>query len=227
MYTTVFGSPSIEATIGPFEYALVFRARQGAPNPHIPTDLNYDQIGLSIDAVAPVYHIDFDIFTHGLGSSDYAYSIILDSVIIITFHGLFNDIQMYNSTDTIPFSDDRDYHCRIVADLSTKLVSLSIDNSHTITAPIEGPFWDSLGFRSIRFNMGPWKDGVVELPDSHVALDNIIVVAIPEPSIVSLSLLGLLVVAGRLVLDFRASSRMPARSATGLANSAGPKSPEP
>ncbi len=87
MYSTVFGTPTIQPTVGPFTDTLAFHAMT-----------NYEQISLPIEVAAPVYDIRFDVLTHGLANSAYGYTIFLDTPEArpIDFHGPDNEITMIN-----------------------------------------------------------------------------------------------------------------------------------
>ena len=67
-YTTVFGAPSIQHTVGPLTDALLFHAVVG-----------YDQILLPISVAAPQYQISYDVFVHGLVNSKYDFLSLVDT----------------------------------------------------------------------------------------------------------------------------------------------------
>jgi len=165
-YTTRFGSPTVETSVGPLNDALVFHAGLAV----------YDQIELAIGTSAPVYQIDFDLLTHGLVDSEYAFSVTLDTPLVnsIQLHGYWNEIVLGLNWHVLPFSDDRVYHCGLAADLSAHRVSLTIDNAQTFTADMDGS-----RLESIRFSMGGWIMGASPAPGTYVALDNVVVTAVP------------------------------------------------
>lgn len=184
-YITIFGSPTIQSSVGPFDRALVFDAVA-----------QYEQIKLPVDVTAPVYRIGFDVLVHGLQGSMYAYTVLLDmlgspypGVRTFSFHGLFDAIEMINLGRVSPFSDDVAYHWEIVADFSGNRLSLTIDQAETFSTTI-----NASALSSIRFNMGPWRSGSADAPGAYAALDNVRVTAVPEPSSFSLLSIALLIV---------------------------------
>jgi hypothetical protein len=182
-YGISFGSPTVEPTVGTLEDALVFHAVK-----------TYDQITLPVEVAAPVYHIAFNLMTHGLEDSEYAFVILLDTpqIYSIAFHGLHNAVDMINLGRVSPFLDDMVYHCEIVADFAADRFSLTIGGGRpNVTTIGQGPL------ESIHFSMAPWKYGAADDPGAYTALDNVVVTAVPEPSSASLLMSGLPILALR------------------------------
>jgi hypothetical protein len=184
-YQTIFGQPAIQGVVGPFEDAMTFRAVT-----------SYEQIRLNIGNVARQYDIQYDALVHNLTDSQYHFSIHLDYDInltkfqVVSFHGGLNSIYTFSpfqpgSGSIESFANDQVYHFRIQLDFDAQLWSLDIDGVRRFSSGIDG-----LNLESIRFTTAPWIGGAVNAPASYAAIDNVVVTAIPEPSILALVTLG-------------------------------------
>lgn len=181
-YSTVFGSPAVVSSFHGLSNALLFHAVS-----------TYDQIRLNIGAAVPGYQIGFDVVTHGLRNSQYAFTTLLDTpeVRLVSFHGVLNDIYVFQpSPYTIQtpqsFVDDTVYHLDIMVDFPNNLWKISVNNVPVFSNPINASDVDS-----IRFSLAPAIGGAGNSPGTQVAIDNIRVDTIPEPSAYALALSAL------------------------------------
>jgi hypothetical protein len=197
IYETVFGSPSVQSSVGPFTDALVFHAVTF-----------YDQIRLPINLSAPRYNIQYDVFTHNLLNSQYAFTMLLDTPEVrnVGFHGVLNDIYAYQPFVGVvnlgPFANDQVYHLEISIDLAANLWSVAVDGTQKFSHTI-----DASGLESIRFSMAPWTVGASNAPGTYAALDNVTVNAIPEPSSAALVVTGLVFCIGAVYSRFKSGAR--------------------
>lgn len=181
-YQTVFGNPRVQASVGPFADALVLQAVT-----------TYDQIRLRVENTAPRYDIQCDVLMHDLLNSQYLFSIFLDFDPVpnrfqsVNFHGGGNRIDTFPSAQFFSegFANDRVYHFGISLDFQAIQWTLAIDGSERFTSPLNGS-----GLQFIRFSMAPWIGGAEDGPGIYAAIDNIVVTAVPEPSVFLLSALG-------------------------------------
>lgn len=181
-YQTVFGSPSVQSSVGPFSSALMFHAVT-----------TYDQIRLPIEIAAPRYEIQYDVLVHNVVNSQYSFNILLDTpeVRTLDFHGGLNTIyvfQPYGSATLATLSNDRVYHVGISVNLPANLWTVSLDGVQEFASPI-----NASSLQAIRFNMSPWIGGAGNAPGTYAALDNVTIEAVPEPGSGALASMGLLV----------------------------------
>src|ERR1017187_5324634 len=121
-YTVVFGSPTVSSSFGGLSTALVFHAVT-----------SYDQIRLNLGAGSPGYQINFDVVTHGLRNSQYAFSMDLDTPQIRTleFHGGLNSVyvfQPYSGSGILqPLADDSIEHVATTVDILHNLWTISVN----------------------------------------------------------------------------------------------------
>ena len=186
-YSTVFGSPTVVSSFDGLTDALLFHAVS-----------SYDQIKLEVGAAAPGYQIGFDVVTHGLRNSQYLFTALLDTPEIrsVDFHGGLNSIyvfQPFSGSGTLQsLVDDAVYHLDLTIDLPANLWRISINDVPCFSSPINA---SDIG--SIRFSLAPAILGAGDSPSTQVAIDNIRVDAIPEPSAYALTLSALVVLFGR------------------------------
>jgi hypothetical protein len=181
------GNPSVQASVGPFTDALVFHAVT------FQAGIGYDQIQLPFEATVSRYDIQFDVLTHNLLNSQYAFFLYLDTPQIpyVYFHGGQNRIGAfqpfpYTIANLAAFTDDHPYHFDISVDLQANLWSIAIDGTYLFDSPVNASSLDA-----IRFSLQPWTGGAVDAPTTFAALDNVVVSVVPEPSVFCL-----LIVAG-------------------------------
>ncbi len=176
-YQTIFGNPTVQSPVGPFANALVFHAVTG-----------YDQIELPITVAAPSYDIQYDVIAHNLLNSQYAFSTFLDTAFAtsVDLHGGQNSIEVFQSSpytleNLEGFSNDQVYHFDISVDLQNNVWSMSINGTPMFSNPV-----NASSLQDIRFSMAPWIAGAVDGPGTYAALDNVVVTAVPEPTVFNL-----------------------------------------
>jgi hypothetical protein len=201
-YSTVFGSPVVVSSFDGLSDALMFHAVQ-----------TIDQVRLNLGTGAPGYQIGFDVVTHGLTGSPYAFRALLDSMAphSVALNGGFNDLEVFQSSPFTsqslqPFADDTVYHLGITLDFAANLWTVSVNNVPSFSNPINLSDIDS-----IRFSLAPSISGAGNYPGTQVAIDNIMVEAIPEPSAYAL-VFGSLMLLGLRLLHAIASRHSPVRS---------------
>lgn len=193
-YQVVSGSPSIQSSVGPLNNALVFHAGVGG-----------DQIQLLVGVPGPRYELQYDVLVHNLLDSDYAFVLRLDTAGVrsLNFHGGLDSIYAYQASPFInqtlaSFLNDTVYHIGVSVDLQADLWSVAIDGTPACINPLNGA-----SLQAIRFGLAPWIAGAADAPGTYVAVDNVVLSVIPEPSSVTLALVGLLVWLGRNRTGFR------------------------
>ncbi len=197
IYQIVYGSPSVQSSVGPFADALVFHAVT-----------SFDQIQLPIGVTSPHYDIQYDVLTHNLLNSQYDFSISLDGFVYhsVGFHGGLDGIEVYEPSpytveDVADFLDDEVYHVGISLDLTSNSWSVAVDGAEVFTSPLNSSSLDS-----IRFSLNPWVGGAVDAPGTYVALDNVVVTAVPEPSSGAVALVAALLASARVRFHRRTAS---------------------
>jgi hypothetical protein len=182
-YSVLSGSPTVVPGFGGFSEALLFHARE----------TYNDKITLGLGAGSPSYSIDFDVVTHGLENSAYAFVIYLATPQTrnIDFHGGLKTIGVfqpapYFSQGVFAFSDDSPYHLSIFTDFLENRWQVSVNG----VSVYENDF-NAADIKSMAFSLTSWRYGAVDDPNVQVALDNIRVEAIPEPSVWMLTTLAL------------------------------------
>jgi len=176
-YQTVFGTPTVQSSVGPFQDTLVFNAVS-----------TYEQIRfpISTGSTVPGYKVECDIFTHNLLESSYGFTIFLDTPQVrpVSFSG--SDNAFYSTYHGIDLSDDVAFHVEIIADFQANRMTITFDDQHTLIKPLNASL-----VSSVRFSLAPAIGGVGDAPGTYVALDNIRISTIPEPPIWSLILTAL------------------------------------
>lgn len=174
-YFTVFGTPSVQTSVGPLTNALVFHAVK-----------SYDQIQLPINVKAPGYDIQYDVITHGLLNSNYNFALLLDTPEVrrIDFDGGSDKISVFQPSSygqLINFSDDQVYHFDISVNLTTARLAITINGAQEYSAPL-----DATAVVSLRFSMAPnnGSASVTDAPGTYAAIDNVIISTVPEPGTV-------------------------------------------
>jgi hypothetical protein len=183
-YQVTLGNPSVQSAAGPFTDALIFDAVTGG-----------EQIRLPTGQIAPQYELQFDIFAHNLLNSDYSFGVYLDTATVraVNFHGGLNSIYVYQPSPFLNFSlaplaNDSVYHFDVTLNAQSAVWSVAING----TSLFDGP-WDGAVLQDVRFGLAPWIGGAANAPNTYVALDNVVVSLVPEPSAAALSVAGFLV----------------------------------
>ena len=182
-YQITTGNPSVQSMVGPFTNALVFDAVSGG-----------EQIRLPIGVTAPEYEFQCDVLTHNLLNSDYAFGVFFDTPAVnsVNFHGGLNSVYLYQSSPFLNLSlssltNDSVYHLDITLDMQNSDWSVAINGNSLFSGPLGG-----LALQDIRFGLAPWISGAANAPTTYVALDNVIVSAVPEPTTAGLAVAGVL-----------------------------------
>ncbi len=172
-YTTVFGTPTIVATVGPLSRALVFDAVT-----------SYEQIRLAVGGFGPHYNLTYDVLVHNLRGSQYGFAMVLDTpqVRTVTFHGGLNQIDFFNpgvfsGTTSTAFANDTVYHMGVAIDFPMNRWTVAVNGTERLNQPI-----NATQLSAIRFSMDPWIGGAVDGPGVYAALDNVVLTVTPEPS---------------------------------------------
>jgi hypothetical protein len=182
-YGTVFGTPSVESSVGPLQNALVFNAVT-----------SYEQIRIDMPQNSRGYEIHYDVYTHNLRDSKYAFTVLFDTpeVRTMSFHGGLNRLSIYRpgfSGYGPAFNDDQVYHVGMWIDFLNNTWTVSLDG--VAFQPIA---FDAAYIESIRFSMAPAFGSALDAPDTYVALDNLVITSVPEPPAWSLVLTALVTV---------------------------------
>lgn len=182
-YQVTVGSPAIQASVGPFTDALVFDAGTGG-----------GQIRLPIATTAPRYEFQFDLLTHNLLNSDYSFGVYFDTATVrsVNLHGGLNEIYLYQSSPFLNLSlaalaNDSVYHFAIALDAENSGWSVAINGNSLFSGAC-----DAAALRGVRFGLAPWIGGAANAPNTYVALDNVLVSVVPEPSVAALGAAGVL-----------------------------------
>jgi hypothetical protein len=193
-YQIVAGSPTIQSSAGSLNDVLVFHATVGG-----------DQIRLPVGVAGARYELQYDLLAHNLLASDYAFVLRLDTAGVrsLNFHGGLDSIYAYQSSPFVnqilaPFVNDTVYHIGVSLDLQADVWSVAIDGTPVCTNPLNGA-----SLQAVRFGLAPWITGAVDAPGTYVALDNVVLNVIPEPSSVTLAVTGWLVWLGGARAKFR------------------------
>lgn len=180
-YQVTAGSPSIQSMAGVLADALVFDAVSGG-----------GQIRLPINTTEPVCEVQFDVLTHNLSESDYSFGVYLDtaSVHALNFHGGLNGVYLYQSAPFLnlllaPMADDSVCHFAVALDAGSSTWSVAVNGT-----PLYGGACDAAALQAIRFGISPWIGGAADAPGTYVALDNVWISAVPEPSVAGLAATG-------------------------------------
>ena len=193
-YSVLYGAPTVVPSFYGMSDALLFRAK----------GTNWDAITLSLGARPSGYTIDFDVFTYSLRNSSYSFNVLLSTpgTRTVYFHGGENAIEVYQPypyTDqgVLAFADYVRYHVTILSDFPNNRWELAVNG-----VPVYENVFNASDIQDVGFSLTPWFMGARDNPNVLVALDNIRVEAIPEPSACSLLVFALLVARGsrRLLL---------------------------
>ena len=183
-YQVTLGNPLVQSAVGPFTDALIFHAVAGG-----------EQIRLPIGTAAPQYEIQFDVLAHNLLNSDYDFGVYLDTATVhaVNFHGGLNSIYVYQSSPFLnyslaPLANDSVYHFDVALNTQSSVWSVAINGTSLFDGPCDGAV-----LQDIRFGIAPWIGGAANAPSTYVALDNVVVSLVPEPSAAALSFVGALV----------------------------------
>ncbi len=183
VYQVTAGSPAIQASVGPFTDAAVFDAETGG-----------EQIRLPIATAAPRYELQFDLLPHNLLNSDYSFGVYFDTAVVrsVNLHGGLNGIYLYQSAPFLNlslavFANESVYHFAIVLDAEASEWSVALNGNSLFSGAC-----DAAALEGIRFGISPWLGGAANAPNTYVALDNVLVSAVPEPSVAALAATGVL-----------------------------------
>jgi hypothetical protein len=198
-YSTVRGSPAVVSSFDGLSDALLFHGVA-----------TYDQIQLAVGVGTPGLHLAYDVVTHGMQNSGYQFNLSLDTPLIrkVVFYSNFMGIMVvppFNGPDTslYSFADDTIYHLDITANIAQNFWTVSVNNTQ-----ISSRSFDASSVDAIRFWLGPNGLPGTDQPGTQVAIDNLFVETIPEPSVNALVVLGSLA----LMFRTRASQRPVARA---------------
>lgn len=182
-YQVTAGSPAIQASVGPFTDALVFDAVTGG-----------GQIRLPIGTAWPRYEVQFDVLAHNLLNSDYSFGVYFDTAAVrtVNLHGGLNGIYLYQSSPFLNLSlaslaNESVYHFAIALDAEASEWSVALNGNSLFSGAC-----DAAALEGIRFGISPWLGGAANAPNTYVALDNVLVSAVPEPSAAALAAAGVL-----------------------------------
>jgi hypothetical protein len=182
-YQVTLGNPTVQSSVGPFTDALVFHAVTSG-----------EQIRLPIAMPAPEYDLQFDLFAHNLANSDYSFGVFLDGTTIrsVNVHGGLNSVYVYQANPFLNLSlmsltNDATYHLDVLLDLQSSVWSVAVNGTSLFNGPLGGA-----GLQDVRFGIAPWIGGAVDAANTYVALDNVLVATVPEPSVVGLAAAGIL-----------------------------------
>ena len=178
-YQVIFGSPTVVSSFEGLTNALLFHATT-----------TYDQIELPIDTTAPEYQVDFDVVTHDLINSKYAFTMLLDTPEVrnTSLHGGLDALEVfqpnpYTVESLQSFADDTIYHLSFLIDLPNDSWEISVDGVSVYQNAIDATELDD-----IRFSMAPWYFNAPDDPNALAAIGNLQVEAVPEPSVSWLAL---------------------------------------
>ncbi|MBC8094823.1 MAG: hypothetical protein H7Y43_03315 [Akkermansiaceae bacterium] len=182
-YEIVAGNPSLQSSAGSLTDVLAFHATPGG-----------EQIQLPVGVAGSRYELHYDLLMHGVVGSDYAFVMRLNATGLrsLNFHGGLNSIYAYQTSPFInqtlaPVLDDRVYHIGITVDAGVDFWSVAIDGVPASAHPLNGASLQSIGF-----GLAPWIGGALNDPNMYVAIDNIVLTVVPEPSAATILLIGLL-----------------------------------
>ena len=150
-----------------------------------------EDMDLFWDMRGSAFTIDFDVFTQALNNSLHEF-VLYSTVARISLQGGLNSIDVFEwpqyppaiSHQVQPFADGVPHHFTISADFTQHLWSLSVNGVLVYSSFTSSP--DTGG--GIGFRLCEWYQGAAFDPDVMVALDNIRVEVVPEPSVGALVL---------------------------------------
>lgn len=169
-YQTIFGSPTVQSSVGPFTDALVFHAVS-----------SYDQIRLPINTAGSRYDIHYDVYVHSLLNSNYDFGLYLDTPEIRTvdFNGLSNQLSVFQpggGASLGNFLNDTVYHFDIAINLTANTWSVAVNGLTRYSSAFA-----ATSLQSLRFSMAPAVGGTGNVPATYAAIDNVVVNVVPEP----------------------------------------------
>jgi hypothetical protein len=178
VYQVTAGNPTVQSTAGTLTDALVFHAVSGG-----------EQIRLPIGVPAPQYRLQCDVLAQNLANSDYSFGVYFGTAAAstVSFSGGVNSIYVYQSSPFVNISlasltNDSVYHLEVTLDSLNSLGSVAINGASLFSGPLGGA-----ALQDIRFGLAPWIVGAANAPNTDVALDNVIVSAVPEPTAAALA----------------------------------------
>ena len=182
-YQVTAGSPTVQSSVGTFYNALIFAAASGG-----------EQIRLPIGVNAPQYELQCDVLTQNLLNSDYSFGVYFGAATVRTlnFDGGLNSIYVYQSSPFLnlslaPLTNNLVYHLYFMFDVQNSVWSVAVNGNPLFSGPLDGS-----ALQDIRFGLAPWIGGAANAPNTHVALDNVVVSAVPEPTTAGLAATGVL-----------------------------------
>jgi hypothetical protein len=110
----------------------------------------------------------------------------------LNFDGGLNSIYVYQSSPFLNLSlssltNNSVYHLDITLDSLNSAWSVAFNGSPLFNGSLDGT-----SLQDIRFGLAPWIGGAANAPNTYVALDNVIVSAVPEPTVAGLAAAGVL-----------------------------------
>lgn len=197
-------NPTVVSSFGGFSDTMLFHLNSGS---------DVEDMDLLWNTRYPAYTIDFDVVTQGLNSSRYEF-VLYSGVGRVSLHGGLNAVEVFQSspyTDRAvqPFTDGVPYHFTLSADFEGNLWRLSVDG---VSVYSNIPSSTDPG---IRFRLTSWYQGAAYDPNVMVALDNIRVEVVPEPSSGALLLIALLGLCARKADQFRRANHRSAGQSGG------------
>ncbi len=177
-YQTIFGTPSVTSSVGPLNDALRFDAVT-----------SYEQIQIDLPHSVTGYELHYDLYTHNLRDSKYAFTILFDTpqVRTLSFHGGLNQVTLYRpffSANGPAFQDDQVYRVGMWIDFINNTWTVSLDD-----VMFDSVAFDATSIDTVRFSLAPWHAIHSDAPGTYVGLDNLTIATIPEPPVWSLLLL--------------------------------------
>ncbi len=189
-------NPTVVSSFGGFSDTMLFQMNPGS---------DVEDMILPWDARGTGYTVSFDVVTHGLSTSLYEF-VLYSGVGRVSLHGGLNAVEVFQSspyTDRTvqQFTDGIPYHFTVSADFAGNLWRLSVDDV-LVYSNIPWSADTGVGFR-----LTSWYQGAAYDPDVQVALDNIRVEVVPEPSTGVLLLVALVGLRARKTERFRRANR--------------------
>ena len=175
---TVFGDPAL-GTLGSLNgQALIL-------NPSAAS--SYEQVKLNLGYGASKYHVEFDVESAGLTTSDYSLTLHFDTPTIqnLSFADCCsNSISTFNPNAVNPIghlgsvSDNTLMHVNINIDLDLAMWTIGIPG---VGSGSGGFYSDGGDIESLRFSLSPALGGAGADPSVFVGIDNLVVSSVPVP----------------------------------------------
>lgn len=164
---------------------------------------SYEQVQLNLGYGASNYHVEFDLETLGLTTSDYAFTLLFDTPIVQNLNFAdccSNRIYAFDTKAVNPIgtlgvlSDNKLMHVNIDVDLAQSLWSIDVSGVGSGT----GGFYSESGdIKAMRLSLAPALGGAGADPSVYVGIDNLVVTSVPIPGAAWLFGSACLVLAGK------------------------------